>query len=116
MIHRATLATFVLAGILSLAVFALKYEVQDLEDELRRLDQALFEERRAVHVLKAEWSHLNDPVRLTSLATRFLGLEPVTPAQIGNLAALPMPASATGSPEAIALAVIKAFASRETRR
>ena len=85
----ATIVSLLLAGVLSLALFALKYQVQDLEDELVELNRTIFADEEAIHVLKAEWSHLNDPRRLRSLARRHLGMKPVTPNQLATIADLP---------------------------
>ena len=40
-------------------------------------------------VLRAEWSYLNRPDRLSELASRHLALGPVAPVQVGDIAALP---------------------------
>lgn len=85
----AAFVSLVLASALSLALFALKYQVQDLEDELVKLNRTIFADQEAIHVLKAEWSHLNDPRRLRSLARRHLGMKPVTPDQLATIADLP---------------------------
>ncbi len=85
----AAFVSLLLAGVLSLALFALKYQVQDLEDELAKLNRTIFADQEAIHVLKAEWSHLNDPRRLRSLARRHLGMKPVTPEQLATIADLP---------------------------
>ena len=87
--HPATFVSLLLAGVLSLALFALKYQVQDLEDELVKLNRSIFADEEAIHVLKAEWSHLNNPRRLRSLARRHLGMKPVTPNQLATIADLP---------------------------
>ena len=44
----------------------------------------------AIHVLDAEWSYLNDPLRLADLTRRHTGLVPTTPGQIGDFASLPL--------------------------
>jgi cell division protein FtsL len=85
----AAFVSLVLAGALSLALFSLKYQVQDLEDELVDLNRTILADQEAIHVLKAEWSHLNDPRRLRSLARRHLGMRPVMPAQLATIADLP---------------------------
>ncbi|HJO71807.1 MAG: hypothetical protein QF450_11855 [Rhodospirillales bacterium] len=97
----ATIVSLLLAGVLSLALFALKYQVQDLEDELVELNRTIFADEEAIHVLKAEWSHLNDPRRLRSLARRHLGMKPVTPNQLATIADLPPRPSDTEGTDAI---------------
>ena len=88
MMRRTTVLFVFLAAALSLALFSLKYQVQDLEDEFVGLNRSILAERRATHVLEAEWSYLNDPVRLGALAVRHLGLRPVESEQMGTLGTL----------------------------
>ncbi len=89
MMRHPALLALLLAGALSLALFSVKYQVQDLEKEFAGLNRSIVADQRAIHVLKAEWSHLNDPVRLRDLSARYLGLGPVEPEQLGRLDDLP---------------------------
>ncbi len=87
---RHTTALFLLLAIgVALVLFSVKYQVQDLEEELTTLDAAIHRDREAIHVLEAEWSHLNDPERLHALAETHLGLEPLHPGQVGTFDGLP---------------------------
>lgn len=70
-------------------LFLLKYEVIALEDDLASVNRAIEGDRKALHVLRAEWSFMNAPDRLEDLTSRHLGLVPVTPAQVARLDALP---------------------------
>ena len=88
MMRRTTVLFVFLAAALSLALFSLKYQVQDLEDEFVGLNRSILAERRAMRVLEAEWTYLNDPARLGPLAARHLGLHPVESEQLGTLATL----------------------------
>jgi cell division protein FtsL len=100
MIHRTTILSVLIAGALSVALFSLKYQVRDLEGELKDLNRAMAREQQAIHVLKAEWSHLNDLQRLRELAERYLGLEPIGGSQLSTLSGLPLrPESTTLSSE-----------------
>ena len=78
-----------LAFTLGYGLYHLKHEVKALEDELFRLNRQILAEQQAIHVLRAEWSYINQPQRLQSLTQRHLDLQPTRPAQIGTLAALP---------------------------
>ncbi|MBT4935077.1 MAG: hypothetical protein HOL66_12600 [Rhodospirillaceae bacterium] len=82
--RHTTLLFLLLAGALSVVLFSVKYQVQDLEQEMVDLNGSIIKERQSIHVLEAEWSHLNDPERLAILAERHLGMKPVTPAQMVN--------------------------------
>jgi len=90
MIRLTTLIWVALASVVGFGLFQLKHKVQDLEDELARLNRAVLAEQQAIHVLKAEWSYINQPQRLEALALRHLDLQPLTPEQLGALADVPM--------------------------
>jgi cell division protein FtsL len=88
-LFKHTTVLFLLLAVgLALVLFSVKYQVQDLEEELGRLNREIAYERQATHVLKAEFSYLTDAERLRRLSDRFLDLEPVQPRQIGSFAAL----------------------------
>lgn len=87
---RASLLFLGLAMAMGLALFPLKYRVQELRDELARLHADIAAENQAIHVLKAEWSHLNDPAVLRALAQKHLGLDRLQAKQIGSLEGLPL--------------------------
>ncbi|HJO97408.1 MAG: hypothetical protein QGF38_03575 [Rhodospirillales bacterium] len=89
MIRTTTLMSLLLGVVLTVVLFSLEFQVRKLEDELAALDRAIVAESQAIHVLKAEWSYLNDPWRLRRLAERFLRLTPVRPEQLSTLANLP---------------------------
>ena len=55
-----------------------KYRVQDLENQLVDLNSQIARDREALQVLRAEWSHLNEPRRLKILASRYLGMAPIS--------------------------------------
>jgi hypothetical protein len=89
MMRPATLLFVLLAGGMTLGLFTVKYEVQHLEGELIRLDRSIAADREALHVLEAEWSHLNNPARLRPLAARHLDLMPVEARNMGGLSTIP---------------------------
>jgi len=80
------------------ALFLVKYEVIALEDDLARLERKMERDRTAIHVLRAEWSYLNEPERLGALTRKHLGLVPMAADAMVSLDALPfrpVPARAT---------------------
>lgn len=89
MTKRTTFFALALAGLMSLVLFVISYQVQDLERELDALNRDIVRDSQAVHVLRAEWSHLNDPMRLRALSERYLGLEPIETNQVGEAEDLP---------------------------
>ncbi len=86
---QALVFTILTVAVLSMTLFSVSYRVQDLEAELKSLDRTIESDRETIRVLKAEWSHLNDPRRLRSLARRHLSLTPVETRQMGSFDALP---------------------------
>jgi hypothetical protein len=70
-------------------LFQVKFEVQALEKQLKALNAQIYNNQQAIHVLTAEWSHLNEPARLTELNDRYLKLIPVDAKQLARLEDLP---------------------------
>ncbi|MBM3564706.1 MAG: hypothetical protein FJX42_01160 [Alphaproteobacteria bacterium] len=88
--RRATTALFVvLAGVLSFGLYVIKHGVIDLESRLTQINREIARDQKAIHVLKAEWSFLNEPSRLEDMARRHLGMAPSGGGQFGTLIALP---------------------------
>jgi cell division protein FtsL len=64
-------------------VFRVKYEVMDLEQQLKTVKRQIQDNQETLHVLKAEWSHLNDPRALQNLAVKYLPeLKPLQGSQL----------------------------------
>ena len=93
MLKPATLAWALLAITAGGGMFLMKYDVRALEERLARLDGEIVRNRQSVHVLKAEWSFLNQPARLEDLGRRLLRLTPLDAAQTGTIDDIPMPAA-----------------------
>ena len=89
MIGRITLLWVGLAAGVAAGLFQVKYEVQALEGRMNRINRAVLADQQAIHVLKAEWSYLNQPTELAKRAFGNLDLKPVAAAQIGAVADLP---------------------------
>ncbi|MGH6892348.1 MAG: cell division protein FtsL [Dongiaceae bacterium] len=88
MIRISALVWVVVLALLGIGLFQVKYNVQTKERELRDVHRRIEANLAAIHVLEAEWSYLNDPLRLADLARRHTGLAPTTPSQIGDIATL----------------------------
>jgi hypothetical protein len=71
-------------------LFETSYEVQGLEEQLASLNHKIVVEQEAIQILKAEWSFLNDPTRLESLAREHLALKPIDARQFVALDIVPM--------------------------
>lgn len=89
MIRVSVLVWTIILALLGVGLFQVKYNVQAKERELREVRRQIEANLTSIHVLEAEWSYLNDPLRLADLARRHTDLVPTTPGQIGDIATLP---------------------------
>ncbi|WP_119300205.1 cell division protein FtsL [Dongia deserti] len=90
MIRISAIVWVVVLALLGIGLFQVKYNVQSQERELREVRRQIEANYAAIHVLEAEWSYLNDPLRLADLARRHTELVPTTPGQISDFASLPL--------------------------
>ncbi len=88
----------------------MKNSVYRLEDELKEINQTIQTDIETIHILNAEWSKLNNPARLRSLAANHIALNPVKAEQIINYSALPFTHEAGESKKDIARRNIAAHA------
>jgi hypothetical protein len=70
-------------------MFQIKFEVQALEKQLTQLNRDIRGHEESIRVLRAEWSYLNEPERLGTLAARYLELAPVNAGQLVQFDAVP---------------------------
>ena len=78
------LILILMAAAVSVSLFVVKHRVQDLDDQLLFLNRDISKAQEAIHVLKSEWSHLNQPDRLRRLADSHLEMGPLSAEQVGN--------------------------------
>jgi len=78
-----------LIALVGAGMFTLKYEVKKLETELVEINQEIKADSQSIHVLKAEWSHLNNPARIRRLTQKHIAMKPVRAEQIINYSDLP---------------------------
>jgi cell division protein FtsL len=91
MIRFASLLWLALVAVTGFATFKVKYTVQDIEDELNKVRRQTVAEQQEIHVLRAEWTALNQPERLADLNRRFLSLASVAPKQLqGKIEDIPL--------------------------
>ena len=67
----------------------IKNSVYKLEGELKQLNIQNQQDAQNIHILNAEWSNLNNPERLRTLAKKHIALKPIKAEQIINYSALP---------------------------
>jgi hypothetical protein len=82
MIRLASLFWLALVAATGFATFKVKYAVQDIEEELNRVRKQTVIEHQEIHLLRAEWTTLNQPERLADLNRRFLSLAALAPKQL----------------------------------
>ena len=82
MIRLAACFWSVVAVVMAVIVFQIKYAVQELEGELAAVNHQIVQDQEAIQVLRAEWSYLNRPERIAGLAERYLGLDPANEPQL----------------------------------
>ncbi len=86
----ATIVLLTLASGAGAALFHVSYDVAELDDRLATLNRQIVADQETVHVLRAEWSFLNQPARLEELSGRYLDLRPLNGSQIADATALPV--------------------------
>lgn len=79
----------VLAFCVGFCLFRVKYQVMALEKSHKEIVKCIAENKETIHVLKAELTHLNDPVRLQKLAITHLGFSALKPFQVASINELP---------------------------
>jgi len=90
MIRPTSSVLLLLAAAAGGALFYISFEVSELDDRLATLNRDIRADREAIHVLRAEWSFLNQPERLEELARRHLDLMPVAGNQLAGAGTLPV--------------------------
>ena len=83
--QRPTLFFVFIAAGVGLGLFQLKYQVMNLEQDHHHIRKEIRETDEAIHMLRAEWAHLNDPKRLQSLCKRYLTVSPIQGSQLVSL-------------------------------
>ncbi|MBT5570968.1 MAG: hypothetical protein HOJ90_07115 [Alphaproteobacteria bacterium] len=90
MIRPTSSILLILAAVAGGVLFHISFEVSELDDRLGTLNHDIRSDREAIHVLRAEWSFLNQPDRLEELARRHLDLQPVSGTQLTGVGTLPV--------------------------
>jgi len=91
MIKLSALFWLALVSATGFAMFAVKYEVQAVADELAQTAKRADDAERDIRVFDAEWAYLNRPDALAQMNQRYLSLAPIATKQlITNIADIPM--------------------------
>jgi hypothetical protein len=76
-----------------IAVYSLKYSVEDVAAEKTHLQRAIERQQADLSLLKADWAFLNQPANVAPIVTRHvaeLNLQSLAQDQFGRLDKLPM--------------------------
>lgn len=87
--RAVNLLLIVAALAMAFALYKVKYDALASVREIRQLERQVARDREAIIILKAEWSHLNQPGRLEALARKHLGLDLLQAEQVVRMADLP---------------------------
>lgn len=91
MIKLAGWFWLVLVSSAAFAMFAVKYEVQSLEEELNRARKEIAAQEHAIRMDEVEWAYLTRPQTLEEMNRRHLSLMPIATTQIrATLPEIPM--------------------------
>lgn len=75
-----------IAALAGAGLYGIAYEVDRMTVDLTTLDREIRKETESIHVLRAEWTYLARPVRISELAERYLPeLRQLTAEQIGRI-------------------------------
>lgn len=90
MINIRYIFLFTLLSVSVFGLFQVKFKVQQLHLDSLELKRQLSHEKDSIHVLQAEWAHLNQPDRLHRLSKKFLKLvevksDKVLPVEPGSI-------------------------------
>ncbi len=87
--RRFLVFMILMIGGIGILLFNVKYKVVGLEQELSQVKRDINNSRQSIHILKAEWEHLNNPGRLQKLAQKYLNLIPLDQSHYLALSQIP---------------------------
>lgn len=81
-----------LFGATGFSLFTIAFQVEEMEQELTKINSQIIREQETIHVLDAEWAYLNRPDRLQQLSKDLLPyLSEASVDQISTLGDIPHP-------------------------
>ncbi|MGE0846977.1 MAG: cell division protein FtsL [Flavobacteriaceae bacterium] len=90
MSRLTTLILLLVMATAAVGLYQIKHEASEVAASNAALEAEIARAENDISVLKAEWSHLNDPARIQDLARRHLGLEKLAITQIARTSDIPM--------------------------
>lgn len=89
MIRVVNLVAVMAVILSSFGLYRVKQEARVEAYKVAEVRRDIVREEEAINILKAEWSHLNQPSRVQDLASRYLELKPINVHQIVTFQDLP---------------------------
>jgi len=86
LLHLIVMAALVCAAVY---VYTIKFDSTLQAERVAKLRSEIRRERDAIATLRAEWSQLDNPIRIQGLAQRHLALKPIDATQFDALNRLP---------------------------
>ena len=93
----AKLVLIALFAAMVTGMFIINNKVIAAENDLERINAQIRNDQNALHVLKAEWTHLNDPARIRNLSENHIHMKPLRGEQIISFSAIPFKADNNGN-------------------
>ena len=90
MIRIMNVVALALTVSFSYGLYKIKYDTRIAERRVMLLRQDIETQKETLKVLHAEWSHLNQPEKIQSLAEKYLDLNSIELKQIVHLSDVPM--------------------------
>jgi len=87
-VKKYIFALFGMVMLTGFGLFHLKYHVVQLEQKLTNVQTKIAQKKEAIHILKAEWSHLNEPARLQKLIQKHSDMTPIKAFQLISMSDL----------------------------
>ena len=97
-LRAVNLAAGLTVLVLALGVYAFKADTGKESTRIFEVEQSIAEESKAVHLLRAEVAHLEQPERLERLSAAYLGLQPLDPRREASVDSLGELSRKTPSP------------------
>lgn len=98
---RVFILWLLLASTMGWGVYELKYRVVRMDEALAKLNREIISDQESIRILHAEWSYLNQPHQIETLAGKYLTLQPIRPKQMIAMADLPTRAESDATPPAV---------------
>ncbi len=89
MTRAMTFIGLFLTIVIGAGTYWVSHEVERLEKRYSAIQSDILTEQETIHVLDAEWSYLNSPQRVETLARTYLKLDQITPLQMASINDLP---------------------------